>query len=75
MYQLIGYSDTEIVKKLEDERRIQIRLYSYAIMHNSKFNDKEKKDRILKVSNNDTGLYKELKKLILKEKIYSFIKG
>ena len=75
MYQLIGYSDAEIMKKLEDERRIQIRLYSYAIMHNSKFNDKEKKDRILKVSNNDTGLYKELKKLILKEKIYSFIKG
>ena len=75
LYELIGYDEGLVEKTIELDRQKQIGLYAYLIMHNVGMRRKEKKRLIIGLDS-DKGefLYKQNRKVYLKEKVSKIIK-
>ena len=74
LYQLIGYDKELIEKTIEEDRKKQISLYAYLIMHNAGMNMKEKKKLIYALdSTNGKTLYKKNRVIFYKERINQII--
>ena len=74
MYEIMGMQFESIKEIIEEERKKQIRLYAYLIMHNAGMKLNEKKRLIYSLSS-ESGRYLFCKNLILfiKERIYQLL--
>lgn len=70
LYRMMGIEEVEIQKKMMQERKEQVQVYAYIIMHSQNIDQKEKKRLIYRLTKeNPKKLYSEQKKLYYKEKI------
>lgn len=75
LYELIGYSKNKIKESIDNDRKIQVNLYAYLIMHNAGMKMKEKKKLIFSLdSQNGKILYKNNRNIYYKEKISKAIR-
>lgn len=75
LYELIGYDNQKIENYLDEDRKKQVNLYAYLIMHNAGMKVKEKKKLILAL-NSESGntLYKNNKRIYFKERLMKILK-
>lgn len=74
LYQVVGYSQNEIEEKIVIDRKNQIELYAYLIMHNAGMSIKRKKKLIYNLgSKQGKYLYKKNKRIYIKEKIVKLL--
>ena len=75
LYELIGYSKNKIKESIDSDRKKQVNLYAYLIMHNAGMKMKEKKRLIFSLdSQNGKILYKNNRNIYYKEKISKAIR-
>lgn len=75
LYELIGYSKNKIKESIDSDRKKQVNLYAYLIMHNAGMKIKEKKRLIFSLdSQNGKILYKNNRNIYYKEKISKAIR-
>lgn len=75
LYELIGYSKNKIKESIDSDRKKQVNLYAYLIMHNAGMKMKEKKRLIFSLdSRNGKILYKNNRNIYYKEKISKAIR-
>lgn len=75
LYELVGYDHQQIEKYLNEDRKKQVSLYAYLIMHNAGMKTKEKKKLILALdSTKGKDLYKYTKSIYYKEKLSKLLK-
>lgn len=69
LYALIGYSKNKIKESIDSDRKKQVNLYAYLIMHNAGMKMKEKKRLIFSLdSKNGKILYKNNRNIYYKKK-------
>ena len=75
LYRLMGLDETEIAKRIDDQRSKQIASYAYLIMHNMGMPMAERKRLILALDDvQGKALYKQNRTLYLKEKLLKLLK-
>lgn len=75
LYELMEYDEEKIDNLLEQDRKKQVSLYAYLILHNAGMKQKEKKRLVLALDkDNGLNLYKQNKKIYIKEKISKLIR-
>lgn len=74
LYELMGFSEEKIEKLLQEQKKEIVFQYGYAILHHGKLTKKEKIQLMKEnIGEEWKDSYKKNKKLLIKEKIISFI--
>lgn len=75
LYTLLGMTTGEIERRLMQDRKAQIELWAYLIMHNMGMRLKEKRQMILSLdAQNGRDLYQKNRTLYYKERVLVFVK-